>query len=261
MSIDNFESALRAAYHETPCSVLHNTLWRTLRHLADFTTAFSQRDGQVNALEAQNAEGLFIYWTRDDRRPGYLMRRKLDDTRFAIMHQDYLEPDVVAGFVGRQAQYRLSHHGQVNKVTALPDGISWAAAEPAQAEAIATFITRCDPAYQPDAQTIQSWAESPAYSPDFWRWLKDANGDPVGLIIAEYDRTLPEAAIEGVYIRPDQRGRGLGRAMVTQVVQQAASAGAAFTTVTGTVEDRDNPGAFFRRCGFTGRDVWWYLSR
>jgi len=259
MPIENFESALRAAYAETPCAVLPNPLWRTLRHLADFTTAYSQREGQVNALEAQNAEGLYIYWTRTDRRSGYLMRRKLDDTRFAIVHQDYLEPDVVAGFVGRQARFRLLHTAEV--APALPDGLSWADADPAQAEAIAAFIARCDPTFQPTAETVRTWAGESACAPDLWLWAQDAQGEPVGLAYAERDAALPEAALEGAYVRPDWRKRGLGRALVGEVVRRAKASGTALVTVAGAVEDRDNPGAFFRRCGFSGRDVWWYLSR
>ncbi len=260
MTIHNFESALTAAYYEAPCAVLPNPLWRALRHLADFTTAYSQREGQVNALEAQNAEGLYIYWTRADRRAGYMMRRKLDDTRFAIVHQDYLEPDVVAGFVGRQARFRLQHTAEATAPT-LPDGLSWAAADPAQADTIAAFIARCDPTFQPAAETVRTWTAEAAFAPDLWLWLKDAQGEPIGLAYAERDPALPESALEGVYVRPDWRKRGLGRALVTEVVRRAKASGTALVTVAGAVEDRDNPGAFFRHCGFSGRDVWWYLSR
>jgi hypothetical protein len=36
---------------------------------------------------------------------------------------------------------------------------------------------------------------------------------------------------------------------------------AAFTTVAGIVGDRSNPEGLYRRCGFTGNDVWWLLSK
>ncbi len=72
--------------------------------------------------------------------------------------------------------------------------------------------------------------------------------------------TVHEAVIETVEVSPDYRGRGLGRALVRELLRRIGTR-AVFTTVSGIVEDRDNPGAFFRRCGFTGEDVWWWLRR
>jgi ribosomal protein S18 acetylase RimI-like enzyme len=71
---------------------------------------------------------------------------------------------------------------------------------------------------------------------------------------------MHEASIEWVQVAPEYQKRGIGRALVCEVLRRLDTR-AAFVTAAGEVEDRDNPGAFFRRCGFTGQDVWWLLGR
>jgi ribosomal protein S18 acetylase RimI-like enzyme len=90
--------------------------------------------------------------------------------------------------------------------------------------------------------------------------VDESTQQPVGLALAELDTAIREASIEWVQVLPDYQLRGIGKALTHEVLRRIAER-ALFTTATGLVEDRDNPGAFFRRCGFTGDDVWWWLRR
>ena len=109
--------------------------------------------------------------------------------------------------------------------------------------------------------TVQTWLKHPVFASDLWLWVIDVASDqPVGLGVGELDSDIHEASLTWVQVLPDYQRQGIGRAIVHELLHRIADR-AAFTTVSGPVEDRDNPGAFFRHCGFTGEDVWWYLRR
>ncbi|MBZ0299907.1 MAG: hypothetical protein K8J31_09210, partial [Anaerolineae bacterium] len=63
-----------------------------------------------------------------------------------------------------------------------------------------------------------------------------------------------------VQVFPPYLNQGLGQCAVQELLHRIGDR-ALFTTVSGKVEDRDEPGAYFRRCGFSGSDVWWSLRR
>jgi len=61
-------------------------------------------------------------------------------------------------------------------------------------------------------------------------------------------------------VLPDYRSRGLGAALVSMLTAKLAER-ADFTTVGGALENSTDPQALYRRCGYSGRDVWWLLQR
>lgn len=261
MADKTFREALVQVYLENPCQVLPNALWKTLNELDQFhTTVETGRDGLVKRLEASSADKLYLHWTRDGRRPSLLMRRRLNATRWALVHQDYLDPDTVAGFQTRLAFFRLIQR-RTPAAPDLPAGYHFADVQPAdQAQQVADFIAQCYDEMKPTAASVREWARRAVYAPDLWLWVQDdQTGTPCALAIAEFDAGVGEVSLEWVQTLPDFQRQGLGKAAVLEVLRRASDR-AAFATVSGQVEDRDNPGAFYRKCGFTGSDVWWLLA-
>jgi GNAT superfamily N-acetyltransferase len=245
-----FREALKTAYLQNPCQVLANPLWKTLEKLTDFQTSLSTDKDGVNRLEAFNAESIYVYWRRDNRQSSLLMRRRLESVQLALIHQDFLDPDTVAGFKTWKSYYRLILHtgGAIQPV--LPTHLHFAEAS-LDADAVANFIG--------EATLVDQWRRHPVLAPGLWVWAMDGD-TPVGLAVGEFDSTEREATVEWVQVAPAYQGQGIGRALVYELVRRLGSR-ASFVTVAGEVEDRDNPGAFFRRCGFSGQDVWWLLAR
>lgn len=261
MSDQKFITALRNVYRENPCQVLPNALWKTLAELDEVRTAVEVgADGAVKRLEAAGSNRLVIHWTREGRKPSLLMRRRLNTLRWALVHQDYLDPDTVAGFQMRLSFFRLLYRGE-SPVPQLPAGYSFVDVRPAeQAQLIADFIAECYDETKPTADTVREWTRRAVYAPDLWLWVKDERtGAACALVIAEFDAGIGEVSLEWVQTLSDYQGKGLGKAVVQEVLRRAAGR-MAFATVSGQVEDRDNPGAFYRQCGFTGSDVWWLLA-
>jgi GNAT superfamily N-acetyltransferase len=190
-----------------------------------------------------------------------LINRRLEYQQSAVIHQDFLDPPTVAGFSTVTSYYRLIHHGNFVSAAALPDGYRFAGVvdSPEDVQAFITHIAQGDPSGP--LAGLQDWLNNPTFVPDLWLWVvSEATDQPVGLGIGEIDPEHREAVLRWVQVMPGSQGQGIGRVIVHELLTRIGDR-AEFTTVSGPVEDRNNPGAFFRQCGFTGDDVWWVLQR
>lgn len=253
--MSGFRDCLLNAYLENPCQVLHNPLWKTLDRLAQFQTIFGAADGIANRLEAVSGDSLYIYWRRSERQPSQLIRRKLESMQLALIHQDFLDADTVAVFLTRQPYFRLLHDHQTITSFPLPAGMTFSPINPeTDAPAVRDFLGE-------GIERVDAWREHRAFAPDLWLWAIDREV-PVGFVVAEFDPDVREASLEWVQVAPSHRGQRVGAALVAELLRRTAER-ASFTTVSGAMEfkDRENPGGYFRRFGFSGQDVWWLLGR
>jgi GNAT superfamily N-acetyltransferase len=260
MAQADFQRELTRVYLENPCQVLPNPLWQTLAQLEMLETSFARDSMGINRLEAYKLDELHVYWRRQARQPSLMVNRRLEYQRFAIMHQDFLDAPTVAGFKSVESRYRLIYRPAKLTEQSLPTGFRFAGIVNSAGElaAVGAHIAEGE---SPALVQVQDWMERPVFAPDLWLWLLDDTRDqPAGLGVAELDLEIGEAAIEWIQILPDYQGRGLGRLLVRELLRRIADR-AAFVTVSAQVDNRDNPGVFFRNCGFTGADIWWYLRR
>jgi GNAT superfamily N-acetyltransferase len=262
MQVKNFRDALVAAYLKNPCQVLPNPLWKTLDKVDDFETAYGANVGEVSRLEASHGDSLYIYWRNEGRHSSLLIRRKLESVQVALIHQDFLDSDIVAGFATRQPYFRLLHRHQNLQTAELPDGFRFV---PIKTENELALVSSLIAQHYGERETpsVESWRARPVFTPDLWLWVMDTKTDsPVGLGIAELDVNFREASLEWVQILPAYRGKGLGKSVVVELLRRVAFR-ADFTTIASEMEfsERETPGVFYRKCGFSGEDVWWLLGR
>jgi len=255
----NFREALIATYCENPCQVLPNALWKTLSWLDDWHTSFKVENSVVTQLEAWHENRLMLYWSHErDRLPNLNQ-----EPEFALVHQDYLGLFPVADFAVRTPYFRLIHNtDKIESSMSLPDGFAFVDVNVSQeAEAVASLIGQCYPDLRPDIETVKDWCEHPTFDPFLWIWIMDtAKSIPVGLGIAELDKTVQEGSLEWIQVLPAYRGLGLGKSIVQKLLLRLEKQ-AKFTTVSGQVDNSTKPEALYRSCGFTGNDVWWLLSQ
>ena len=114
----------------------------------------------------------------------------------------------------------------------------------------------CYPSISPDASEVRAWTAHPVFDPGLWIWIIDVAADrPAALGIAEFDPAVSEGSLEWIQVLPRYRGRGLGSALVSELLARLAGR-ADFTTVSGRIENETHPERLYRRCGFTGDDIW-----
>lgn len=107
---------------------------------------------------------------------------------------------------------------------------------------------------------LESYRKTPIFSPDLWVVIKDETGACVGCGIADYDHEIGEVILEWIQVIPSCRGRGYGQFIVNYLLSKA-QAKAKFATVSGKVQNPTNPEKLYRKCGFTGNDVWHILYK
>ena len=61
-------------------------------------------------------------------------------------------------------------------------------------------------------------------------------------------------------VLPTHLGRGLATALGLELLTRVQTRSSS-TTVSGRVNNNTSPERLYRRCGFTGEDVWWVLRR
>jgi GNAT superfamily N-acetyltransferase len=227
----------------------------------DSETRFEIQEGEVVRLEMWSQDSLTLYWHRD-RRPPSLSRERLNRLDLALIHLDYLQAIPDGSLMARTSFFRLIHRDQAVPPAGLPPGFHVAdVSVDREAHPVSELIEKCYDDLQLGVEIVQSWANHPVFAPDLWIWVVDQEMDaPVGLGIAEYDPTIREGSLEWIQVLPAYRGKGLGKAIVLELLVRLYER-AAFVTVSGRVDSLTSPERLYRRCGFHGNDVWWVLRR
>ena len=246
------------AYIETPCALLPNALWKTLARLDGMDTSFTVSEGRVESIQMWAPGELHLYWHRRWR----LLDLPPERTRgllFALLHQACAESLPLPHLTRRRAYFRPRHDLECVPPPMLPAGYRFQEVDlPRQTDEVARLISTCYKDRKLAPETVLSWTAHPSYAPELWVWALGPDGRPAGLGIAELDWSVPEGSLEWIQVLPTHRRRGLGAAVVHELLRRLQGQ-AAFATVAGQVADPMRPERLYRRCGLTGQDVWWVL--
>ena len=110
-------------------------------------------------------------------------------------------------------------------------------------------------------EQVRSFRSHPTYDSDLWILAVDrAGGAVAGCGIGEFDEEAGEGVLEWIQVLPAYRGRGIGRLIVNQLLSRMRFR-AKFATVSGQIRNRTKPERLYRKCGFSGEDVWHILRR
>ncbi len=132
---------------------------------------------------------------------------------------------------------------------------------PAQTGEIAELINRsyAHLHLQVTEEYVKGWTKAETHCPRLWIGaFRDEK--LVGAILCDLDREIREASIEWLQVLPECRGRGIGAALVCKALEQVRGF-ADFATVSGETGNVTCPEQVYRRCGFSGADVWHILEK
>jgi GNAT superfamily N-acetyltransferase len=257
--VDKFQQLLEI-YLEHPCRVLPNALWKTAARLHKSDLEVTKgTEGELSSLAIWDGGRLMAFWCSDPA-DHPLTPEEVTGTPFVLVHERALPIFAQREFIQQRVYFRLSHEG-AGAAPEPPSGFGFESVRPeVEIDAVVHLISTCYPSMHITPAVVRGWLQHPVYDPNLWLWVIHLEtGEIAGLGIAERDRRVPEASLEWIQVHPDYHGKGLGTAIVTELVHRVSDK-VKFTTVSGEAENPYQPEMLYRRCGFTGEDVWWLLS-
>ncbi len=154
--------------------------------------------------------------------------------------------------------FRLRHDLRAIDSVSLPE-FRVVSAERADFACMAQLINRSYPEPCITPAQLEHLTTTPVYDPTLWILVCDREtGAAAGCGIADYDAAVSEGILEWIQVVPEYRRRGVGRLIVCTLLSRMRHA--AFATVSGCVDNPSNPEGLYRRCGFTGNDIWHVLQ-
>lgn len=154
--------------------------------------------------------------------------------------------------------FRLYHDLEAVPFSPVPAPYRLEAAGEEHCPAIAELIRLCY-GWDTPAEEVLSWRDAAVFRPELWLLVRDGGGALAGAAMGEFDPEVGEGTLEWVQVHPEHRRRGLGAALTAALLERLSDM-ADFATVSGEVMNPTAPEALYRRCGFTGEDVWHVLK-
>jgi GNAT superfamily N-acetyltransferase len=112
-----------------------------------------------------------------------------------------------------------------------------------------------------DYEQIIGYTQTPVYNSNLWILVRDiGEGNIIGCGIADYDNEAQEGVLEWIQVLPSYRGQKIGQAIVWELLYRLKEC-ANFVTVSGQLNNITNPERLYRKCGFTGDDIWHILRK
>ena len=130
-----------------------------------------------------------------------------------------------------------------------------------QITTISEVINQCYENIKVTPEQVYEWTEYSVFDNELWVFIyQEDTESPVALGIADFDKEINEGSLEWIQVIPEKRGLGLGKAIVTELLFRLKRK-ADFVTVSGLSKDNSNPETMYRKCGFTGDDIWCVVSQ
>ena len=175
-----------------------------------------------------------------------------------IVHDRDFDAAAHPGFTD-EAYFRLMH--DLQSIAPVEGGFICRVAGEADLPLLAEIINRSYDELSVTEAQLQGYRKTAVFAADLWLIALEAqSGVPVGCGIADFDHEAREGVLEWIQVLPEHRRRGAGRFIVQELLRRMAGR-ADFATVSGRVSNQTNPERLYRRCGFTGEDVWHILVR
>ena len=175
-----------------------------------------------------------------------------------IVHERDYRAELAVGF--RDTVYFRLMHDLRKTPAPVTAGFILQTAKDSDLPQIVSIINRSYDDLRVTAEEVLSYTKRNVYAPGLWLMAKDAfTGSPMGCALADYDREIGEICLEWIQVLPRYRRRGVGTAMVQELIHRKPE-GAKFATVSGSVENPTSPEALYRHSGFTGQDYWHIMT-
>lgn len=190
--------------------------------------------------------------------PYWKNKKIITPNHIKIVHQKDYSAENFLDYID-EPYFRLIHRLKNHMVFALDD-FNVKTAEPEDIPLIVDLINKSYTDISVSCEQISALTHIDVYDKNLWIIVHDKNNYAVGCGIAEFDGEAKEGILEWIQVLPEYRGNKIGQLIVNELLYRMAGK-ADFATVSGKVNNTSNPEILYRKCGFTGDDVWHILHR
>ena len=174
-----------------------------------------------------------------------------------IIHADDFRPPEYAQYTD-EPYFRLFHSLKHLSPPQLPEGFRLC---DITLREYADHINSCYDDIGVSESELYRSTTRPVYDAGLWIAVKEERTGAIAATgIGELDREIGEGILEWIQVSQAYRGRGLGRSLVSELLWRMRGS-ASFATVSGQCGNPTNPERLYRKCGFTGSDIWHVLRR
>lgn len=174
-----------------------------------------------------------------------------------IVHSSAYQQEAYSSYVDER-YFRLYHDLRNLTEPSLPVGFS---VHKAELSVFAAHINRCYTGIGITEAELRSYTERATYNESLWLAVQDdQTGKIVATAIGELDAEVGEGVLEWIQVSKDYRGQRLGSYLVSELLWRMKDL-ADFATVSGQCNNPYHPERLYRKCGFTGNDVWHILRK
>ena len=176
-----------------------------------------------------------------------------------ILHDKDFYADILSDYTAEK-YFRLIHNlKEIPKIKT--DDFEITTATKKDIKSIVKIINDSYTDISVNKELIKSYTKTPVYHADLWIMVKEkSTGKYVGCGIADFDTEAKELILEWIQVLPQYRGKKIGQLIVAELLFRMKDF-ADFATVSGKIDNMTNPKALYRKCGFTGNDVWYILHK
>ncbi len=172
-----------------------------------------------------------------------------------IVHNDDFSASMLEKYTD-EPYFRLYHSLENIKKPILPYGYSLC---DAVINEYAQHINSCYNDIGVSESELKEYTKRPIYMPSLWIAVKHLESNEiVATGIAEFDKEIGEGVLEWIQVSENHRKCGLATCLVNELLFRM-KAFAKFVTVSGKCKDASCPEYLYRKCGFTGSDIWHIL--
>lgn len=175
-----------------------------------------------------------------------------------IVHQKDYSAEKFSDFTDEK-YFRLINRIENHRAFALDD-FYVKTAEPEDIPLIVDLINKSYTDISVSFEQISALTHLDVYDKNLWIIAYDKDNSAVGCGIADFDGEAKEGILEWIQVLPEYRGNKIGRLIVNELLYRMVGK-ADFATVSGKVGNTSKPEILYRKCGFSGDDVWHILYR
>ena len=250
MIMSNEVQTLIHQYQQNPCRLHACAIWKTLKNIENYNLIINS-----NTIKIWNGTQVHLDFHGDD--PKKVSPYDFHQLKLLILHDNQMDDAFLDDFNSHQVYFRLQydighpreiiHEYHIQEVDTQNE-----------LEDVADFISQCYEDMKPTADYFYRCTQESVFGGHLWIWVIDpATKKKTGLGIAEYDANTGEGSLDWIQVLPDEQSKGIGKVVVTELTNRLQTQ-AKFITVAGKSKYAEK---LYRKCGFTGNDVWNVLTK